>query len=117
MNKDDRATDLPAGPTPNLTEDARGGFFDNILAPGSSLDPTFLLIVDGALGLLLLVLFGLLVLTRGNIHLVFLIIIECCLWASVKWFVRELQQTQEHDRASADASTRPKDTPSRNKSD
>ncbi|KAI0366358.1 hypothetical protein BV20DRAFT_1055649 [Pilatotrama ljubarskyi] len=73
-------------------DDALGGFFSNILTPGSSLNPTFLLVLDGAFGLLLLVLLSLLILTHGNLHLLFLMIIECCLWASVKWFVHELQQ-------------------------
>ncbi|EIW61804.1 uncharacterized protein TRAVEDRAFT_82300, partial [Trametes versicolor FP-101664 SS1] len=67
--------------------DERDGFLDNILTPGSSLNPTFLFIVDGALGLLLVVLLSLFILTRGNMHLLFLMIIECCLWASIKWCV------------------------------
>ncbi|KAH9853851.1 ER protein Pkr1-domain-containing protein [Lenzites betulinus] len=97
MDQDDHSKDTLAS-APALNDGAQDGFFDNILTPGSSLNPTFLLIVDSALGLLLLVLFGLLVLTRGNIHLLFLMVIECCLWASVKWFVHELRQTQESER-------------------
>ncbi|KAH9894190.1 ER protein Pkr1-domain-containing protein [Cubamyces lactineus] len=83
--------DLPNA-TPESTSD--GGFFSNILTPGSSLNPTFLRILDGAFALLFAVLFSLFILTRGNIHLLFLMVIECCLWASVKWFVHELQQVR-----------------------
>ncbi|THH33716.1 hypothetical protein EUX98_g445 [Antrodiella citrinella] len=69
-------------------------FLSNILTPGSSLHPTFQLILDGAFAFLLMVLVGLAVLTRGNIHMFALIGIELCLWASVKWFVKELQKSQ-----------------------
>lgn len=62
------------------------GFLGNILTPGSSLHPTFLLILDGAFALLLCVFLGLLVLTRGNVHIFALIGIEGCLWASIKWW-------------------------------
>jgi hypothetical protein len=68
-------------------EPQSGSFFGNILEPGSSLDPTFLLVVDGAFASLFAVLVALAVLTRGNHHLVFLIFIELALWASVKWYV------------------------------
>lgn len=64
-----------------------GGFFSNILTPGSSLNPTFLLIVDSALASLLFVFISLLYLSGGNSHFIFLIVIEGCLWASVKWCV------------------------------
>ncbi|KAI0698907.1 hypothetical protein BC835DRAFT_1412918 [Cytidiella melzeri] len=76
----------PNGPTTN------SNFLDNILTPGSSLDPTFLLILDGAFGTLLCVFLGLLYLTGGNIHIFALIGIEGCLWASVKWYIHELQK-------------------------
>ena len=64
-----------------------GPFFGSILEPGSSFNPTFLLVVDGAFASLFVVLVALGVLTRGNIHLVFLTFIELALWASVKWYV------------------------------
>ena len=57
----------------------------HILTPGSSLDPTFLLIVDGAFALLLLILIALLVGTGGNLHFLALSCITIALWASVKW--------------------------------
>ena len=60
-------------------------FLAQILEPGSSLHPTFLLILDGAFALLLCVFLGLLFLTGGNIHILALIGIEGGLWASVKW--------------------------------
>ncbi|CAL1702146.1 unnamed protein product [Somion occarium] len=69
-------------------------FMSNILAPGSSMHPTFLLILDGAFAVLLFVLLGMAVLTKGNIHVLALIAIEGCLWASVKWFVNEFQKAQ-----------------------
>lgn len=68
-------------------EPQSGSLFGGILEPGSSLDPTFLLIVDGVFAALFIVLVGLGVLTRGNVHLVVLTFIELGLWASVKWYV------------------------------
>ncbi|KAF8528981.1 hypothetical protein BU17DRAFT_60714 [Hysterangium stoloniferum] len=65
----------------------------HILTPGSSLHPTFLLIVDGVFLCLLLVLALLLFITGGNVHFIVLLGITSCLWASVKWFVHELKQT------------------------
>ncbi|KAI0637730.1 hypothetical protein C8Q77DRAFT_385858 [Trametes polyzona] len=98
------------------SEESQGGFFANILTPGSSLNPTFLLILDGAFGTLLLVLFSLFVITHWNLHLLFLMIIEGCLWASVKWFVHELQQVRSQEQSagsvastqSQNAHTKPK---------
>jgi len=72
-------------------------FFSNILTPGSSLHPTFLLLVDGAFAMLLLVLISLAVITRGNVHFFALMMIEVALWASVKWFVNELQKVQAQE--------------------
>ena len=76
--------------TSHTSSDSGSGLIANILTPGSSLHPTFLLILDGAFALLLCVFLGLLFLTRGNIHICALILIEVCLWASVKWYVRRL---------------------------
>ncbi|THH20130.1 hypothetical protein EW146_g1146 [Bondarzewia mesenterica] len=73
------------------TDPQDDSFMSNILTPGSSLDPTFLLILDAAFAFLFFVLFSLAVVTSGNIHLLALICIELLLWASVKWFVNELQ--------------------------
>lgn len=84
MDSNDNSSTVPAAAQEG---DGRDGFLDNILTPGSSLNPTFLFIVDGALGLLLVVLLSLFILTRGNLHLLFLMAIECCLWASIKWYV------------------------------
>ncbi|KAG9099692.1 hypothetical protein FRC06_004944 [Ceratobasidium sp. 370] len=88
------------------TEDANPGsvipsIFAEILKPGSSRHPVFLLIVDGALALLLSVLLSLLYLTSGNIHIIALILIECCLWASIKWFLHELQRVHAQEAAGA----------------
>jgi ER protein Pkr1 len=57
----------------------------NILAPGSTLNPTFLLVVDGSLALLALTLLSLVVATGGNVHLIALLVIEFALWVSIKW--------------------------------
>lgn len=62
-------------------------FFGTILESGSSFNPTFLLVVDGVFISLFVVLASFTVLTRGNIHLIFLTFIELALWASVKWYV------------------------------
>jgi hypothetical protein len=62
-------------------------FFSQILKPGSSLHPTFLLIVDCAFLLLLLVFIALIFITGGNLHVFALIAIELGLWGSVKWCV------------------------------
>jgi uncharacterized membrane protein len=59
----------------------------HLLTPGSSLHPTFLLVVDGVFVFLLLVLVALFVITGGNFHFFFLICISLALWASVKWSV------------------------------
>lgn len=60
-------------------------FFADILKPGSSLHPTFLVIVDAVLAVLLVVLISLAFITSGNVHFIFLSVIELGLWASVKW--------------------------------
>ena len=73
-----------AAETP-VAEDPLNNFFSGILAPGSSLNPTFLLVLDGALATLLVVLLSLFVITKYNPHLLFLSVIEICLWASIKW--------------------------------
>lgn len=70
---------------PSPAEAPASGFLSNILTPGSSLDPTFLLILDGAFACLFVVLVGLAILTGGNVHVIALILIECGLWASTKW--------------------------------
>ncbi|KIJ56635.1 hypothetical protein M422DRAFT_238253 [Sphaerobolus stellatus SS14] len=78
--------------------------FDNslvshILTPGSTLNPTFLLIVDCVLGLLLFILITLLFATKGNLHFLALSFITVGLWGSVKWVVYELQQSPPPENA------------------
>jgi len=68
-------------------------FLSNILAPGSSLNPSFLLVVDVVLALLSLTLGSLAIATGGNVHLIALLFIALALWMSIKWFVNELQRT------------------------
>lgn len=79
------ATASPSASSSLRQDQAAPDFLDTVLTPGSSLHPTFLLILNGAFALLLCVFLGLLALTRGNIHIFALICIEGCLWASVKW--------------------------------
>ncbi|KAF9449923.1 hypothetical protein P691DRAFT_811488 [Macrolepiota fuliginosa MF-IS2] len=62
-------------------------FLDSILQPGSSLNPTFLNILDGAFVTLFLVFVALAFVTAGNLHIFALMFIELGLWASVKWHV------------------------------
>ena len=69
-------------------EESQSSLFPgSILEPGSSFDPAFLLVVDGVFAFLFAVLIAMAVVTRGNIHLVFLTFIELAFWASVKWYV------------------------------
>ncbi|KAF9057402.1 ER protein Pkr1-domain-containing protein [Panaeolus papilionaceus] len=75
------------------SDSSSDSFFSNILTPGSSLHPTFILILDASFAALFAVLVGLLFLTSGNIHFFALIMIELCLWGSVKWFVNELKNS------------------------
>ncbi|KAJ7276188.1 hypothetical protein B0H12DRAFT_1227365 [Mycena haematopus] len=70
-----------------------GDFLSDILKPGSSLQPRFLLVLDLAFVALLFILVALAFLTAGNFHIFALIAIELALWASVKWFVNELKNT------------------------
>jgi hypothetical protein len=60
-------------------------FFDDILKPGSTLQSSFLRVLDCAFAFLLVVLLSLAYLTSGNLHLFALVAIELCVWASVKW--------------------------------
>lgn len=71
------AAPLPADPITS--------FFSTILEPGSSLHPTFLLIVDGAFLFLVLTLLSLAFVTSGNIHILALTVLSLGLWGSVKW--------------------------------
>ena len=82
--------------TPALSQatGAEGSFLDNILTPGSSLNSTFLAILDTVFAALLCILFSLVWFT-GSIHFVFLVAIELALWVSVKWFVRELKAVKQ----------------------
>jgi len=73
------------------------GFFSFILKPGSSLHPSFLLVVDGAFAVLFLIFAWSAYLTNGSIHFFFLMGIELALWASIKWFVQELKMLPSQD--------------------
>lgn len=56
----------------------------HILTPGSTLNAPFLLVLDGAFAILLVVFLSLLAAT-WSLHFVALTFIELGLWASVKW--------------------------------
>jgi len=71
-------------PSPS-PEDSDLDFLSNILAPGSSLNPNFLLVVDVVLALLSLTLGSLAIATGGNVHLIALLFIALALWVSIKW--------------------------------
>ena len=71
--------------TSQQTSSSENDFLSNILAPGSSLNPIFLLVVDGVLALLALTLLSLIIATGGNVHLIALLFIELALWVSIKW--------------------------------
>lgn len=71
--------------TPQRASPSDSDFLSNILEPGSSLNPTFLLVVDGVLALLSLTLGSLVFITRGNVHLIALLFIALALWVSIKW--------------------------------
>lgn len=58
---------------------------DFILQAGSSLNPTFLFVVDVTFGVLLLVLVCLAILASGNLHLVALTGVGLGLWICIKW--------------------------------
>jgi len=96
--------------TGDQTEEVQpDSFFGTILEQGSSFNPRFLLVVDGTFATLLAVLVSSTILTRGNVHLIFLTFIELALWASVKWFVREWNLVQsENNPPSGESSSKPK---------
>lgn len=64
-------------------------FVDELLLPGSSRHPTFLLLVDGAFAALLAILLALFFVT-SSYHFVALILLELGLWGSVKWRVQPM---------------------------
>ncbi|KIK65465.1 hypothetical protein GYMLUDRAFT_70580 [Collybiopsis luxurians FD-317 M1] len=76
-------------------------FFADILQPGSSLHPTFILILDFVLLALLIVLLGLVFASSGNIHFIALTVVELALWASIKWFLYELKNAPPDATATA----------------
>ena len=82
--KDTDAGTVQRAPSPSDNDD----FLSNILTPGSSLNPTFLFVVDGVLALLAVTLVSLVIATGGNVHLIGLLFIELALWASIKWWGR-----------------------------
>jgi len=94
------------GPRPESQSAADSDFLSNILAPGSSLNPAFLLVVDVVLALLSLTLGSLAIATGGNFHLIALLFITLALWVSIKWFVNELQRTLPSQQSTSDSETK-----------
>jgi hypothetical protein len=64
---------------------SKNDVLSTILAPGSSLSPTFLIVIDDVLASLVLTVLSLVVVTGGNVHIIALLLIELALWASIKW--------------------------------
>ncbi|KAL0949599.1 hypothetical protein HGRIS_009646 [Hohenbuehelia grisea] len=93
----------------SLGVDNLDSFFANILTPGSSTQPIFLLILDVIFALLLFVLISLAYITSGNVHMIALTAIELGLWASVKWFVYELKKSNTQQLADSDGVPKRKD--------
>jgi hypothetical protein len=75
----------PESPSATGPDSGDNDFLSNILTPGSSLNPSFLLIVDVVLALLSLTLGSLAIVTGGNVHLIALLFIALALWVSIKW--------------------------------
>jgi len=82
---------LPTGNGESYYSDY-GAVVGHILTPGSSLDPKFIMILDGVLGTLALLLTALLWTTGGNLHFLALLSLELALWMTIKWFVWELRK-------------------------
>jgi hypothetical protein len=82
-NTSQRGPSMRSESPPSAAADS--DFLSNILAPGSSLNPNFLLIVDVVLALLSFTLGSLAIVTGGNVHLIALLIIALALWVSIKW--------------------------------
>jgi len=70
--------------------------FDSIMQPGAT-TPTVNM-MNYSFYALFLSLFGLAILTSGNIHVVFLLMISVGLWASINWFVSELAKMPPESR-------------------
>src|SRR6266852_4633965 len=70
-----------------VDNDNDSDFLSNILTPGSSLNPSFLLVVDVVLALLSLTLGSLAIATGGNVHLIALLFIALSLWLRSRWLV------------------------------
>jgi hypothetical protein len=65
---------------PGPRKDTSGNdFLSTVLEPGSSLNSTFLLLVDGVLALLALTLVSLIVVTGGSVYPIALLLIELAL--------------------------------------
>ena len=80
-----RRSESPSAAAADTQADSDSDFLSNILAPGSSLNPTFLLVVDVVLASLSLTLGSLAIVTGGNVHLIALLFIALALWVSIKW--------------------------------
>ena len=80
-----RRSESPSPSAALSTDSGDSDFLSNIFAPGSSLNPTFLLVVDVVLALLSLTLGSLAIVTGGNVHLIALLFITLALWVSIKW--------------------------------
>ncbi|KAJ3238793.1 hypothetical protein HDU81_007182 [Chytriomyces hyalinus] len=64
----------------------------SVFTPG--VNSRVVMVMDVCFYALFFVFFGMLVITSGNFHVIFLILITACLFISVKWFLAELRRVE-----------------------
>ncbi|KAJ3249214.1 hypothetical protein HDU78_005354 [Chytriomyces hyalinus] len=64
----------------------------SVFTPG--VNSRVVMVMDVCFYALFFVFFGMLVITGGNFHVIFLILITACLFISVKWFIAELRKAE-----------------------
>ncbi|KAI8827822.1 ER protein Pkr1-domain-containing protein [Chytriomyces cf. hyalinus JEL632] len=86
---DDRPSDELILPEPsNILEEV----WMSVFTPG--VNSRVVMVMDVCFYALFFVFFGMLVITGGNFHVIFLILITACLFISVKWFIAELRRAE-----------------------
>ncbi|KAJ3264219.1 hypothetical protein HDU77_009058 [Chytriomyces hyalinus] len=71
----------------------------SVFTPG--VNSRVVMVMDVCFYALFFVFFGMLVITGGNFHVIFLILITACLFISVKWFIAELKKAEAETAAKA----------------
>ncbi|TPX78261.1 hypothetical protein CcCBS67573_g00483 [Chytriomyces confervae] len=92
-SNDDMSVDPPSDelilPEPsNILEEV----WMSVFTPG--VNSRVVMVMDVCFYALFFVFFGMLVITGGNFHVIFLILITACLFISVKWFIAELRKAE-----------------------